>query len=58
MSEEEEKTLHALSDGAILGLDELCGLLRLPAPEIMASLTMLELNRLVVKRMDGRYERS
>lgn len=58
MSEEEEKTLHALSDGAILGLDELCGLLRLPAPEIMASLTMLELNRLVAKRMDGRYERT
>ena len=58
MSEEEEKTLHALSDGAILGLDDLCGLTRLPAPEIMASLTMLELNRLVSKRPDGRYERT
>ena len=58
MSEEEEKTLHALSDGAILSLDELCGLTRLPAPEIMASLTMLELNRLVSKRPDGRYERT
>ena len=55
MSEEEEKTLHALSDG-ILGLDDLCGLTSLPAPEIMASLTMLELNRLVSKRPDDRYE--
>ena len=45
MSEEEEEILKALSDGAILGLDDLCGLTRLPAPEIMASLTMLELNR-------------
>ncbi len=58
MSEEEEKTLYALSDGAILGLDDLCGLTHLPAPEIMASLTMLELNRLVSKRPDGRYERT
>ena len=58
ISEEEEKTLHALSDGAILSLDELCGLTRLPAPEIMASLTMLELNRFVSKRPDGRYERT
>lgn len=58
ISEEEEKTLHALSDGAILDLDDLCGLTRLPAPEIMASLTMLELNHLVSKRPDGRYERT
>ena len=57
MREEEEKILKALSDGAILGLDDLCGQTRLPAPEIMASLTMLELNRSVSKRPDGRYER-
>lgn len=56
MSEEEEQILKALSDGAILGLDDLCELTRLPAPEIMASLTMLELNRSVSKRPDGRYE--
>lgn len=56
MSEEEEQILKALSDGAILGLDDLCKLTRLPAPEIMASLTMLELNRSVSKRPDGRYE--
>lgn len=58
MSEEEEKILKTLSDGAILGLDDLCDLTRLPAPEIMASLTMLELNRLVSKRPDGRYEKT
>ena len=58
MSDEEEAILKALSDGAILGLDDLCELTRLPAPEIMASLTMLELNRLVSKRTDGRYERT
>jgi len=58
MSEEEEKILKTLSDGAILGLDDLCELTRLPAPEIMASLTMLELNRSVSKRPDGRYERN
>ena len=58
MSDEEEAILKALSDGAMLGLDELCELTRLPAPEIMASLTMLELNRLVSKRTDGKYERT
>ncbi len=58
MSDEEEAIVKALSDGAILGLDDLCELTRLPAPEIMASLTMLELNRLVSKRTDGRYERT
>ena len=58
MSDEEEAILKALSDGAMLGLDELCELTRLPVPEIMASLTMLELNRLVSKRTDGRYERT
>ena len=58
MSEEEEEVLKTLSDGAILGLDDLCALTRIPAPEIMASLTMLELNRLVSKRPDGRYERT
>ena len=58
MSDEEEAILKALSDGSILGLDDLCELTRLPAPEIMASLTMLELNRLVSKRTDGRYERT
>ena len=57
MSEEEEKILKTLSDGAILGFDDLCGQTRLPASEIMASLTMLELNRSVSKRPDGRYER-
>ncbi len=58
MSEEEEKIIQTLSDGAILGLDDLCDLTRLPAPEIMSSLTMLELNRSVSKRPDGRYERT
>ena len=58
MSEEEEKILKTLSDGAILGLDDFCELTRIPAPEIMASLTMLELNRSVSKRPDGRYERT
>ena len=58
MSEEEEKIIQALSDGAILGLDDLYELTRIPAPEIMSSLTMLELNRSVSKRPDGRYERT
>ena len=58
MSEEEEQILKALTDGAILGLNDLCELTSLPAPEIMASLTMLELNRLVSKGTDGRYERT
>ena len=58
MSEEEEKILHALSDGGVLDLDDLCGFTLLPAPEIMAGLTMLELRRLVSKRPDGRYEKT
>ena len=58
MSEEEEKILHALSDGGVLDLDDLCGFTLLPAPEIMAGLTILELNRLVSKRPDGRYEKT
>tara|TARA_B100001115_G_scaffold183356_1_gene181923 strand:- start:5701 stop:5964 length:264 start_codon:yes stop_codon:yes gene_type:complete len=58
MSVEEEKILEALSDGSILSLDELCGHTRLPAPEVMASLTMLELNRSVSRRPDGGYERT
>jgi DNA processing protein len=58
MSEEEEKIIQTLSDGAILGLDDLCELTRIPAPEVMASLTMLELNHSISKRPDGRYERT
>ena len=58
MSEEEEKILHALTDGGVLDLDDLCGFTLLPAPEIMAGLTILELNRLVSKRPDGRYEKT
>ena len=58
MSVEEEKILEALADGSILSLDELCGHTRLPAPEVMASLTMLELNRSVSRRPDGGYERT
>ena len=58
MSEEEEKTLCMLSPtGPYSAWTDLAALLSLPAPEIMASLTMLELNRFVSKRPDGRYER-
>ena len=43
-------------DGSLLGVDFLAEATGLPAPEISATLMLLELKRLVAKRADGTYE--
>jgi len=56
MTASEAKILGSFAGGALLGVDELAELTALPAPEVSAALMMLELQRRVVKRTDGRYE--
>ena len=56
LSNEERGILRVLSDGSVLGLDDLCALSHLPPPEVMAGLTSLELNGSISRRPDGLYE--
>ncbi len=52
-----EQALHAvLADGSILNPDALAERTKLPAQEVMATLTMLEIKRLVSRRPDGAFE--
>lgn len=52
-----EQALHgALADGSVLKPDALAEQTNLPAHEVMAALTMLELKRLVSRRSDGSFE--
>lgn len=50
------QVIECLRGGALLGVDELAGLTGLAAPAVAAALMGLELQRLVAKRADGRYE--
>jgi len=53
---EEKKIIQALSGGEILDMENLHKLCEMPLAQTMASLTMLEIQGLVQKRTDGRYE--
>jgi DNA processing protein len=56
MEIEEQKIIQALSAGEILNIESLHIICEMPLAQIMASLTMLEIQGLVQKRTDGRYE--
>jgi DNA processing protein len=53
---DEARVLGCFAGGAILSVDALVGLTGLASPTLSAALMMLELKRLVAKRVDGAYE--
>jgi DNA processing protein len=56
LGEEEQRVLECFRGGSILNIDALVGLTQMPAHELGATLMLLELKRLVVKRVDGAFE--
>lgn len=56
MSPTEARILGCFAGGAQLGPDDLAGLTGAPVAEITTALMMLELQRRLAKRLDGRYE--
>ena len=56
LSEAEQRVFACFRDGSILSIDALGGLTQMPAHELGATLMLLELKRLVVKRLDGTFE--
>jgi DNA processing protein len=56
LSEVEQCVLECFRGGSILTIDALIGLTQMPAHELGATLMLLELKRLVVKRVDGAFE--
>lgn len=56
LNEDEQKVLAGFAGGALVSLDALAGQTGLPVAQISATLMLLELKRLVVKRADGTFE--
>jgi DNA processing protein len=56
LSEAEQRVFECFRGGSILNIDALVGLTQMPAHELGATLMLLELKRLVVKRADGSFE--
>ena len=56
LSETEQRVFECFRGGSILNIDALVGLTQMPAHELGATLMLLELKRLVVKRVDGAFE--
>jgi len=56
LSETEQRVFECFRGGSILNIDALAGLTQMPAHELGATLMLLELKRLVVKRLDGAFE--
>lgn len=54
--EETDPLLKAFAGGAILDRDTLCKITDIPAHEIASRLMLLELERKILKRADGRFE--
>ena len=53
---DEQKVLAGFAGGALVSLDTLVGQTGLPVAQLSATLMLLELKRLVVKRADGTFE--
>lgn len=56
LTDEEAAAFRCFSGGAILSVDTLAAMTTLPASQLSATLMMLELKRLIVKRTDGAFE--
>ncbi|MCX6955649.1 MAG: DNA-processing protein DprA [Verrucomicrobia bacterium] len=56
LTEDEAKVFECFRGGAILAPDAIAGMTELSAAQLSATLMMLELKRLVVKRADGAFE--
>jgi DNA processing protein len=56
LSEAEQRVFECFRGGSILNIDTLVGLTQMPAHELGATLMLLELKKLVVKRADGTFE--
>lgn len=56
LSEVEKRVLDCFRGGTALGIDALIDLTKMPAHELGATLMLLELKRLVIKRVDGSFE--
>ncbi len=56
LGEAEQRVLECFRGGSTLTIDALVGLTQMPAHELGATLMLLELKRLVVKRVDGAFE--
>ena len=56
LSEAEQRVFDCFQGGSILTIDALAGLTQMPAHELGATLMLLELKQLVVKRVDGAFE--
>jgi DNA processing protein len=56
LGEAEQRVFECFRGGSILNIDTLVGLTQMPAHELGATLMLLELKRLVVKRIDGAFE--
>jgi DNA processing protein len=56
LGEAEQRVFECFRGGSVLNIDTLVGLTQLPAHELGATLMLLELKRLVVKRVDGAFE--
>ena len=56
ISEEESKLIKAFEEGDYLSMEELGEITSLEASKLSSNLTMLELNGLICKRSDGRFE--
>ena len=56
LGEAEQRVLECFRGGSVLNIDALVDLTQMPAHELGATLMLLELKRLVVKRTDGAFE--
>jgi DNA processing protein len=56
LSPSEQKLMECFKGGSILSIDQLTAAAGLSAPEVSATLMMLELKKLVAKRSDGAFE--
>ena len=56
LGDEERRVLECFRGGSILTIDALAGLTGMPAHELGATLMLLEIKRLVAKRVDGSFE--
>jgi len=56
LNEEEQQVLNGFAGGALVTLDALAAQTAKPVAQLSATLMMLELKRLIVKRADGSFE--